>query len=246
MKAFRTMLAILLAACGLAAQAPKKSAPPPSKHAPTSVTAQKKAAPAQTPEQALAQHERWAIKTSVPDADPKHAKKIAFADFVALAAPPGVQDHDPRFKDTRIPASPNSLNVKEGDLVTVTVWLHLVATESDDDYHIQVSGSAQDGKNCLIVEVPKPQLVPDSSAALRPAFQGVRDIIKAKMLKGQEPSGRGNLMAHPPYVQVTGQLFFDTSHAAHPEQRGRKHMPAATAWEVHPVTALAFAPKPMP
>ena len=246
MKAFRAMLAILLAACWLAAQAPKKPTPKPSKPAPISAVAQKKQAPAQTPAEALARHERWAIKTSVHDADPKHAKKIAFADFVALAAPPGVQDHDPRFKDKRIPGSPNSLNVKEGDLVTVTVWLHLVATETDDDYHIQVSGSAQDGKNCLIVEVPKPELVPDSSAALRPVFQRVRDIIKAKMLNGQEPSGTGNLMAHPPYVRVTGQLFFDDSHASHPEQRGRKGMPAATAWEVHPVTALAFAPKPKP
>jgi hypothetical protein len=51
-------------------------------------------------------------------------------------------------------------------------------------------------------------------------------------------------MAQRPFVRVTGQLFFDDSHAKRPEERGKKGMPAATAWEVHPIVALKFAPKP--
>jgi len=42
---------------------------------------------------------------------------------------------------------------------------------------------------------------------------------------------------------MTGQLFFDDSHVGD-APRGKKGMKAATFWELHPVTAISFAPVP--
>jgi hypothetical protein len=50
-------------------------------------------------------------------------------------------------------------------------------------------------------------------------------------------------MQHPVYVTVTGILFYDDSHVGD-APRGKKGMKAATLWELHPVTAIAFAPAP--
>jgi len=220
----------------LAAQAPTKHAHAPGKHP------QPATKPAPAPMKPGV--ERWSVKTSLPDgADPTHAKAVVFADLIALADPPGVKHNDPRFQSLRIPAFANSLNVKEGDLLTVNAWLFLVAAENDGDYHIQVSASPQSGDHCLIVEVPKDDPAYVSSAALRPLFQSVRAFLKIRTLQDQEPSPSGSVMAHPPYVQVTGQLFYDDSHFGD-APRGKKNMHAATLWELHPVAAMKFAPNP--
>ena len=68
-------------------------------------------------------------------------------------------------------------------------------------------------------------------------------MIKTKMLAGKDPSVSGSVMQHPVYVTVTGILFYDDSHVGD-APRGKKGMKAATLWELHPVTAIAFAPKP--
>src|SRR5437879_13868217 len=78
--------------------------------------------------------ERWPIKTSVPPgADITTGKSVAYADLVKLDDPPGVQKNDHRYQAARIPSFPNQLGVKEGDILTTTGWLHLVAGESDGD-----------------------------------------------------------------------------------------------------------------
>jgi hypothetical protein len=51
------------------------------------------------------------------------------------------------------------------------------------------------------------------------------------------------VLQHPVYVTVTGILFYDDSHVGDPP-RGKMGMKAATLWELHPVTAMVFAPKP--
>lgn len=200
---------------------------------------------------AAAQHaihpgvERWPIKTSLPG-PPGKAKTIALADLLSFGDPainPKVNKNDHRFQSARIPAFSNTLHLNEGDLITTTGWLHLVAGETDGDYHIQISASPTDGSNCLIVEVPNPDPAFVADTSLRPAFENVRAFLKAKTLANKDPSPTGSVMAHPPFVTVTGQLFYDDSHVGDPP-RGKKHMPAATLWEVHPVTAMAFAPKP--
>jgi hypothetical protein len=93
------------------------------------------------------------------------------------------------------------------------------------------------------VEVPNPDPKFTSSADLQPKFAAVRDLIKTKMLGGKDPSVRGSVMQHPVFVTVSGILFFDDSHVGD-KPRGKKDMKAATLWELHPVTAIAFVPAP--
>jgi len=192
---------------------------------------------------------RWPIKTSLPDGTTATAsgKTIALAKLLALPAAPDVTDNDKRFQDTRIPAFDNSLNLKEGDLVTTTGWLYLVATEKDDcDYHIQISPEArttadppQESDDCLIVEAPRPDFL--TGEGLSAAVTQERDFIKTKILAGKEPSSSASVMQHPVCVTVTGQLFFDDAHVSG-ELRGKKHMSSHTIWELHPITAFKFAP----
>ena len=187
--------------------------------------------------------ERWSIKTSVPEGvNLTKATKAALSDLLALSNAPGVTKNDKRYQDARIPAQSGD-KFPEGKVFTTTGWLHLVAAESDGDYHIQVSDSATDGDHCLIVEVPNPDPKYTSSTGLQPKFAAVRDLIKSKMLAGKEPSAGGSVMQHPPYVTITGILFYDDSHVGD-QPRGKKKMKAATLWELHPVTGMAFAPKP--
>jgi hypothetical protein len=187
--------------------------------------------------------ERWPIKTTVPDGtDFSKPAQVALTDLLALGDAPGVTHNDPKYNSARIPASAGD-KFPEGKLITTTGWLHLVATETDGDYHIQISDSDTTGDHCLIVEVPNPDPKFTPSADLQPKFTAVRDLIKTKMMAGKDPSVGGSVLQHPAYVTVTGILFYDDAHVGDPP-RGKKEMHAATLWELHPVTAIAFAAKP--
>ena len=187
--------------------------------------------------------ERWGIKTSAPaGTDFTKATQVALTDLLALRDAPGVTHDDPRYQKARIPAKAGD-QFSEGKLITTTGWLHLVAGETDGDYHIQISDSATDGDHCLIVEVPNPDPKFTASSDLQPKFAAVRDLIKTKMLAGRDPAVGGSVMQHPVHVTVTGILFYDDSHVGDPP-RGKRGMHAATLWELHPVTALGFVPGP--
>uniref|UniRef100_Q02AC0 Uncharacterized protein n=1 Tax=Solibacter usitatus (strain Ellin6076) TaxID=234267 RepID=Q02AC0_SOLUE len=187
--------------------------------------------------------ERWSVKVGVP-AGTNFSKTtaVAMADLLALKDVPGVSHNDKRYQADRIPGKAGE-RYPEGKLVTTTGWLHLVAGETDGDYHIQLSDSPTTGDNCLIVEVPNEEEKFTPDGELRPKFQAVRDLIKTKMLGGKDPSASGSVMQHPVYVTVTGILFYDDAHVGD-QPRGKKGMKAATLWELHPVTSMAFAPKP--
>lgn len=191
---------------------------------------------------------RWSIKTSVPEnTNLDKSTFFRLEKLLALEAPPDVTKNDKRYDSAIIPVFHNSLNLKEGDIVSTSGWLHLVATEDNDcDYHIQISNDPNDGNNCLIVEVPKDDEAFVTSKEIRDSAKKVREFIRSKLLKGKEPGG-GNVMDHPPYVKVTGQLFYDDAHVGDRPRgkKDRKHnkvMHAATLWEIHPVTAIEFAP----
>lgn len=196
---------------------------------------------------AAAQHatkpgtERWPVKTSVPAGKPGKAQVVPIGDLLALGDVPGVTKNDKVYQSKRIPPQAGT-KYPEGALITTTGWLHLVAGETDGDYHIQISGSATTGDQCLIVEVPNPDPAYTASAELQPIFEALRTFIKTKMLANKDPSVTGSVMQHPVYVTVTGILFYDDSHVGDPP-RGKKGMKAATLWELHPVTAMVFAPK---
>jgi hypothetical protein len=74
---------------------------------------------------------------------------------------------------------------------------------------------------------------------------------RARLLAGADPTGKVMIMQHPPFVEVTGQLFFDDAHVAQTAKgvyRGKsinkKQLPSKTVWEIHPITKLVFASKP--
>jgi len=195
---------------------------------------------------------RWAIKTSLPaNADLTQPKAIALTDLLALGEPkvagpePTVRKEDPRFAEKRIPPFPNPLSLAEGDIIAVTGWLWIVGADPDGNYQVQISSNPASGDHCLIVEVPNPDPAFVSSPLVRERAEQVRNFIRQRLLRGQEPSTSeyGNLMNHPPYVTVTGQLFYDASYVGLPP-RGKWNMQAATLWEIHPVTDIVFAPLP--
>lgn len=187
--------------------------------------------------------ERWAIKTSLPDHPQK--KKVPISELLALPNP--VDQETSQYDNVRIPFTVGTRRLKEGQIVTTTAWLHLVAlqdepsTHRDGDYHIQIRTSPEWQDSCLVIEVPYPDFVPDP--ALAEKCGKVRQFIKDNLLKGKEPGMRGNKLDHPVYVIITGQLFFDLSHVKG-SPRGKRGMKSYTPWEIHPVTAIKFAPIP--
>jgi len=187
--------------------------------------------------------ERWEIKTSLTNNDkPPKAKVISLDKLLALQEVPGVKKNDARFNSARIASFTNPLGVKEGDIITTTGWIHLIAFEDDGDYHIQMSNDPVDGNNCLIVELPNNDPEYTSSPALQTRFQWIRDTLKNRLTKGVDPTSGGNVMKGQVYVTITGQLFYDDSHVGDPP-RGKRGMKAATLWELHPIIDFHFAPK---
>jgi hypothetical protein len=182
--------------------------------------------------------ERWPIKTSAPKLKDT-PKVVSFEDLIAVPNPTGVAKDDARYQKALIPHFDNALNVDEGQIVQVTGWLHLIALETDGDYHIQMSNSDTSGNHCLIVELPYPNFV-KSSKALKQQCTVVRNYIKKNILGGQEPSSEGTVLKKAVFVTVTGQFFYDDAHVNTPP-RGKKGMHAATLWELHPVTNLKLA-----
>ena len=185
--------------------------------------------------------ERWAVKTSVVAGSP--AKTASISKLLSLPNPiTSVKDAP---EDKRIPKTVNGL--KEGDMVTTTCWLHLVALEDDSkthrdgDYHIQVRNSPVWGDTCLIVEIPDSDFISDP--ALRKKCAQARLFVLSKLLKNKEAGTAGNKMQHEVFVKITGQLFFDATHLKG-RPRGKRQMHSYTCWELHPVTAISFAPKP--
>lgn len=203
--------------------------------------------------------ERWAIKSTLPTgAQLGHATTVKIGDLAKLANPPGVTNKEKKFEDTRIPTFDNPLHVKEGDLVTITGYLFLVATEDNDcEYHIELSAKAPDmsaasSKNpvmvddCIIVEVARPDAFSDATLqkAADTTRQWIREKLKLSGQSGAEPAADGSLMSHPVFVTVTGQLFFDDAHLekdGSSQPRGKHGLRTNTLWELHPIVAINFA-----
>ncbi len=181
--------------------------------------------------------ERWPIKTSAHEMN-EAPKDIPLDSLIALADPPEVRKNDPRYQDAFIPAFRNSGNLEEGAMVRVEGWLHLVAYETDGDFHIQVSDNRNSGDHCLVVEVPYPSYV-KSAPNLKKLCASARSYIKKNILNAKDPSPSGTVLKDAVYVTVTGQLFYDDSHVGD-RPRGKKGMHAATLWEIHPVTGLVL------
>jgi hypothetical protein len=181
-------------------------------------------------------HHRWSIKCKPHKTTGAHSYKLG--DIIKMPNPAELRMNDARYEKELIPAFSNALHLKEGDLIKVTGYMHLVALEAnDDEYHVQLSTSETSGDNCFIVEVPDPKNVDD--AGLKAQYTKVRSFIRNKILSGREPGHGGNVIGGRAYVTVTGQLFYDDAHNLK-QVRGKKGMRSHCLWEIHPVIDMGF------
>ena len=139
-----------------------------------------------------------------PDGKSK-ARYVPLTDLLALENATDVTRNQKIYQDKRIPGKVHG-DFQEGQLISTTGYLHLVAGEDDGDYHIQISATAESGDHCLIVEVPFWDEKFVKTEALRPQFEVVRTFLKEKTLARKDPSANGSVMRRPPYVRVTGVL----------------------------------------
>jgi len=206
-------------------------------------------------------HERWDVKTSAVASAPVD---VSIETLLQLQIPDKVESAAFRTGKRKglIPESFTSvfegrpISLKEGQIVRVEGWLHLVNFDTgDSDYHLQLtadSASCPSTKSpgCVIVEIPSDLCATDSSEAKMWAFRASRQWVDQKfagqqLQQGNTASDSGNgrdLRAVPLHVEVQGQLFFDTSHypsATNPGGgRGKSGCKAAGVWEIHPITAI--------
>lgn len=194
---------------------------------------------------------RWPVKTSLPTGASNVT--MALADALSdskLPSLPDVKENDARYAKKRILDQP----IHEDKIITITGWLYLVAFEKDDcDFHIQISLQPRTttdkptaGDNCMIVELPSGEYAANQQLGTK--FETLRQWVIDKLLAGKPPKiGNSYVMRHPVFVSVTGSLFYDDAHTYKPDHttgRGKRGMASKTLWELHPITKLAFAPKP--
>jgi hypothetical protein len=185
---------------------------------------------------------RVAVKTSLPaGTDPNVAKLLTFADFVAIPEPPGVTKNDPRYDKQRIPAFSNPQGVKEGDVISVKGYIHVVTLMGDGDYNIRLTATPDSNDNYIVSEIPDDDDVADKT--LRPKVIAARDFIKAHMLQGQNPSRQGTNVVTPAYIQLTGQLYFSDNHVGDAPAADKQGTHRATSWQIHPGLVIAFNPE---
>jgi len=187
---------------------------------------------------------RVPIKTSLPDGtDPTQARNLTFAQLAAMPDPPGVQKNDPRYDATRVPAFPNPLNLKEGDVVRVAGYLQVVTYMGDGDYNFHFSATPDSPDNYIVCEVPDDDDLADKN--LRPLVIAARNALKSHALNGGEPSKQGSKISPAPYVEITGQLYYSDTHASGdaigPDRQG---LHRASNWQIHPGLYINFAAKP--
>jgi hypothetical protein len=200
--------------------------------------------------------DRWTVKTSISNSS--KPKKVALEKLLAL---PLLDEEysDKNYPDKLIPVKVGG-TMKEGDIITKKGYIHLVALEKasgnkrDGDYHIQLTLNPEWSDSCFIVEIPYAEF---ADGAIKDKCEAARAFIRDEILNGKTPSTRGSIMQGKVYVQVTGQLFYDAIHARtmrNPDpskrtyrgKRGGQPIPmhSYTAWKIHPVIDIEFAPEP--
>lgn len=186
--------------------------------------------------------ERWVVKTMAPIADDS-VLRFDTAELVALPAPTDIQVPHDKMLDTRYPTD-IAPGLHEGSLVRVRGYVRRIKTSPDDcDYHIEITPAPDSNDGMVIVEVPAPDASHVSDAALRQQVGEVRNWLKQALHLSREPSSSGAAIGGRVYLEFSGALFFDGPHAPNCSARGSRPG-AATCWEIHPVTAVGFAPRP--
>lgn len=174
--------------------------------------------------------------------DPMRSRTVAFSDLVAMPEPPGVTQNDRRYEKARIPAFPNALGLKEGDVVTVTGYLHSVTLMGDGDYNLRISASKDSADSFIVSEIPDDDDV--SNGHLRGMVEAARDFIKKQILQGHDPErAPGTKLPDAPAIMLTGQLFFSDRNVGQPIVADAQGLRRATNWQIHPGFDVSFASK---
>jgi len=182
---------------------------------------------------------RESVKTSLPQGENASAtKNISLSDLISLAEPPDDEKNDSRYDKQRIPAFANPLGLKEGDVVAVTGWLHVVRLMGDGDYNLRFSGDPASADHYIVAEIPDVDDVPQN---LRPLVKTARDFVQSKVLGGKSPSRQGTTIPNASYVQITGQLFFNDANLGNPPGPDNQGLQRASNWEIHPGLAMTLA-----
>jgi hypothetical protein len=185
---------------------------------------------------------RVAVKTGLPSGtDPNNSKLLTFADFISIPEPPGVVKNDPRYDKQRIPAFSNPQGVKEGAVVSVKGYIHVVTLMGDGDYNIRLTATPDSSDNYIVSEIPDDDDISDKT--LRPMVIAARNFIKSQMLQGKDPSRQGTNIDAPAYIQLTGQLYFSDNHVGDAPAPDKQGTHRATSWQIHPGLAIAFNPE---
>ena len=172
------------------------------------------------------------------------ARAVRLTDLLALEHLPERAHPASRTPTPRLPSGSTASDVREGDLLLLTGWVHRISRAADSAYHMQVSASPKAAAPGLIAVVPPPDQV-SGSQAMRAQLQSVRAFIKQRLLRQQEPSPQGSVIRRPVFVQLTGHLSHPNGSADEPS-RGKVQRDPTPRWEVRPVLEMGLATVPAP
>jgi hypothetical protein len=187
---------------------------------------------------------RWGAKSNIPKASSiARAKRVALKDLMTLEDPDPVPKRGQPATGLITGVAANGQRVHEGQILRTRGWLRLVATEDNDcEYHMQLTLTRSSTRS-FIVEVAKDDTASIHSVFVRGKAKEVRAWIRDELFEGREPPEGGRVISPPVFVDIVGQLFFDSAHGEH-DARGKAGMPAATRWELHPVLTISGATPP--
>ena len=192
--------------------------------------------------------ERWPVKTSIKEFLP--VIEVDLRELLNLPVPIRTYSKDARkkYQDQRFPETVGTLQLKEGDIVTTTGYILLVALEkdkngSDADYHIQMRTTSDWTDSCLVIEATYPPFI-NGNSALQDSCRKVRDFFDRYILKSRKKACFGNNGIPATYVKITGQLFFDAFHVNTPprgkQNTAKEKIKSYSCWEIHPITSISF------
>ena len=113
-------------------------------------------------------------------------KYVDLATVLAIKPPPGAKGHSREMDHARYPAAASAPGLVEGDIISTTGWIHLIAAEADGDYHIQIAGTDKSMARCFIVEAPRPAKKFVKDDRVLQATASVRQALLDKALGGNE------------------------------------------------------------
>ena len=143
-------------------------------------------------------------------------------------------DADMQSKVTR-----TSLRIAEEKVyvrLTKNVFIYAMKKEGDNDYHV-IIGDNKIKSQATLLNVEISGVPNNGDAASKKAIQEVRDFFEENFV--QLCGSKYAVFATKPVpISIEGTIFFDIDHPA--GQVGPTGLRPKTAWEIHPISKIAF------